>query len=214
MAHVGADDDQIGEVDQHVLEEYRVLAAGPDPRSGDADVDRDGEAQLLAGGVDRVVEGVVEGVLVDQGRHPDEIDGSLGGPPADGHALLPGPVRAVDRRGQIQPVALLGGEGQGVVVDRGQRGAQDRPVHADPVHLGHQVDRGHPVPYVDAEESLDRPETRLAQKGGRSLLGQRIHPEIDDHVSSRVEYSGPSRIVPPGVARGHEKPGIQSNAPA
>ena len=65
VAHVGADDDQIGEVDQHVLEQYRVLAPGPDPRSGDADVDRDGKAQLLTGGVDRVVEGVVEGVLVD-----------------------------------------------------------------------------------------------------------------------------------------------------
>ena len=181
-------------------------------RSGDADVDRHGQAQLFAGGVDGVVQRVVEGILVDQRRHPHEVDGSFGGPSADGHALLPGPVRAVDRGGQIQPVASLGGEGQGVVVDPGQRGAQDRPVNANPVHLGHQVDRGHAVSYVDAEESLDRAEPRLAQECGGRLLGQRIHPEVDDHGSS----FGSRAIAERTAGRGVEmtKPGITKQGPA
>ena len=81
-----------------------------------------GNPQLFAGGVDRVVERVVEGELVDQGRHPDQIDGSVGGPGADVDALAAGAVRGRPTvAARQQPVAVVGHEGQRLVVHRGQR---------------------------------------------------------------------------------------------
>src|SRR5271166_286226 len=205
VAHVGADDDQIGEVDEDVLEQDRVLTAGPDPRSGDADIDRDGKAQLLTSGVDRVVEGVVEGVLVDEGRHPDQVHGSLSGPPADGHALLPGPARMVDRCGQIKPVASLDGKRQRVVFHLRQRGAQDPPVHADPVHLRHKVERGHPSftstpknPSTDPKPDLPKNAAAASLESAFTQKSMTMFPPLVGHQQTSSD----------GVARGHEKPGM------
>ncbi len=75
-----------------------------------------------------------------------------------------------------------------------------RPVHADPVHLRHQVERRHAVSHVDAEESLDRPETRLAQKGGRSLLEseftQRSMIMVSSSYWARIGADGADRRAP------------------
>ena len=72
VAHVGADDGEAGEVDEHVLEQHRVLAAGAHLRAGDADVDRHRDAELLARGVHGVVEAVVQLVLLDERRDPHQ----------------------------------------------------------------------------------------------------------------------------------------------
>ena len=72
MAHVRADHRQAGEVDQHVLEQFGMLAAGPHLRPGYADVDRDRKARLGARRVYRVVQPVIERELLDERRDPHE----------------------------------------------------------------------------------------------------------------------------------------------
>ena len=65
------------------------MARGPD-------VDRDGQAELGAGGVDGVVELVVERVLVHERRHPHERDRGVRGEGAQACALAHRAVGAVD----------------------------------------------------------------------------------------------------------------------
>ena len=119
VAHVGADHHQIGEVDQDVFEQDRVLATGADPRTGDPDVDRDRDPELLAGGVDRIVERIVQRDLPEQGCDPDEVDAPVGDPGAQLGALAPGTFGVVHGGGEEEPVAMAGHERGRVGVDRG-----------------------------------------------------------------------------------------------
>ena len=75
-----------------------MLAGRAHARAGDADVDRHRQAELGAGGVDGVVELVVERVLVDERRDPHQRDGRVLGQGAQPRDLLHGPVRPVGRR--------------------------------------------------------------------------------------------------------------------
>ena len=76
---------------------------------------------------------------------------------------------------------MVGHHGQRLAVDRGQGAGEDGPVHAEAIHLPQQVARGHAPLDVTSEEALDGPEPLLAEELLRRSLGDRVHPEIDDH---------------------------------
>ena len=132
---------------------------------GMPDVDRDRNAELFAGGVDRVVERVVEWVLLDQRGDPHQVDGAVGGPGPDRRALPSGLFRAC----RPSPPATAGPGGrprsasvssstEDSVLVRTARSTPSRSISpTGPI-------RGQPPRTVAAEEALDGPEPGLAQE--------------------------------------------------
>ena len=85
-----------------------MLAGRTDLGARYAHVDRDGQAQLGAGGVDRVVELVVERVLLHQRRDPDQGHGRVVRQITEAGALADRSVGPVDDQGDAEPLGVGG----------------------------------------------------------------------------------------------------------
>ena len=101
-------DGELGEVEANLLEEHHVLALRRHTRPGDARVDDDGDLEVDAGLVDRVVAAIVDRHLRTAARWEggDRLDVVLG----LGRADLPhgaSDVVGVDLEGREEPVGVL-----------------------------------------------------------------------------------------------------------
>ena len=178
---MGADDGQPLEVDEDVFEELGVLAGRAHARAGNADVDRHRQAELGAGGVHRVVELVVERVLVDERRHPHQHDGRVGGQGPQPRDLRDGPVGPVDGQRDAEAVGMgCDGIEQRVRLLRREAGGDHAHVDAAGIHGGEQLRQGRGGRQVAAEQLGDALVAGLAQEGRGGLAGERVDPEIDD----------------------------------
>ena len=173
-----ADHRHPAEVDQHVLEQLGMLAAGPNLRTGHADVDRHREARFHARRVHRVVQPVIERVLLDQRRDPHQSEPLVPRQVshACGHAHRP--LGAVHRGGDDEPAGMLIGDGEHVVGRRTRQAAREhRGVDAALVHHGDEL---------VGSLGLDRPAEVFAAHLPRHLGRQEVHPEVDDAHESRA----------------------------
>ena len=144
-----------------------------------------GRPSSAHGGVDRVVELVVERVLVHERRDAHQRDGGVGGVLTQERALAHGAVGAVDREGDAQAA----GVGSGLIEQAwrlvGAEASGDDPdVDLAGVHGGEEVVDGLGCLEVAAQHLGDALVARLAEEGLGGLGGEGVDPEVDDgHMS-------------------------------
>ena len=181
-----ADHGETLEIDEHVLEQLGVLTGRAHAGAGDADVDGHRQIQLGAQRVDRVVELVVQRVLVHERRDAHQRNRRVGGVLAQQSALLDRPLRAVDHERGAEAVVVLAElieQGLGLVA-REPRG-DDADVDAARVHGRQQLLERRGDREVAAQEVGDALVARLPQERLGGLAAEGVDPEVDDgHVVS------------------------------
>ena len=191
VAHVGADHGELAEVDEHVFEQHRVLAARAHLRAGDADVDRHGQAELLRDRVHRVVEAVVELVLLDERRHPHHAERGVLRELAHAGAVHAGTAGLVDGGRHEEAAGVLVGDGEEVLrrvaahamgpLRVAQAAGEHADVDAGVVHgLDEALDR-RALGEVVAEEGAHPLVLLLRHPLGGEGFREQVHPCVDDH---------------------------------
>ncbi len=107
MAHVRDDHDEIGEVDEHVFEQLRVLHLRTHPRSRDTGVDADRDSELLAHLVHGIVARVVGRDLRRERHHAHHREARvLARARGCARTIPPGTRRVTDAAGDEEPARV------------------------------------------------------------------------------------------------------------